>query len=69
MEALKQTYEFAGLRVTCWQPIGLPAEVAARFYAELHHLDVQGHDRILALRPPNTLEWQAINDRLYRATA
>ena len=68
-DALARTYEFAGLSVGRWQPIGTPREVASRFYAELHTLDQQGFDRIIALRPCYTIEWQAIHDRLNRASA
>jgi len=48
----------------------LPAEAAAyaaRLYAALRELDGAGADGILAVQPPDTPAWHAINDRLRRA--
>jgi L-threonylcarbamoyladenylate synthase len=64
------------------QPSGLPAGLggvllwpmpadaagwAARLYRDLHQLDALGLDRIVVELPPDTVEWQAIRDRLLRA--
>jgi L-threonylcarbamoyladenylate synthase len=38
-------------------------------YAALRELDASGAARILVERPPQTPEWEAINDRLTRAAA
>jgi L-threonylcarbamoyladenylate synthase len=45
------------------------ASYARHLYAALRQLDAEGADRILIERPPEGAEWQAINDRLRRATA
>jgi L-threonylcarbamoyladenylate synthase len=54
----------------CAQIELLPAEpiaLAADLYAALHRLDDAGVASIAALRPPATLDFLAINDRLKRA--
>jgi L-threonylcarbamoyladenylate synthase len=68
-EMMARVYETAGLRVAHWQVNGTPAEVAVRFYADLHRLDHAGYDRIIATLPPNSEEWRAIRDRLVRAAS
>jgi L-threonylcarbamoyladenylate synthase len=47
---------------------GDPAGYAAGLYAALHELDMAGLDRIVAALPPDGVEWQAIRDRLRRAS-
>jgi L-threonylcarbamoyladenylate synthase len=46
-----------------------PAMFAARLYAELHKADAEGWDWIAVKRPPETVEWAGILDRLTRASA
>jgi L-threonylcarbamoyladenylate synthase len=57
-------------RVEAWirMPRG-PAGYAKRLYAALRELDGAGCDRILIESPPESAEWQAVRDRLARATA
>lgn len=45
-----------------------PVQYAARLYAELHRLDSLKLERILIEMPPDTDEWQAVRDRLTRAS-
>ena len=56
--------------VTMW--IAAPQD-AARYghdlYASLRRLDASGARRILVETPPDTAEWEAVNDRLGRAAA
>jgi L-threonylcarbamoyladenylate synthase len=50
----------------------LPAEpggYAAMLYAALHDLDAAGLDRIVVALPPDTAQWQAVRDRLRRASS
>jgi L-threonylcarbamoyladenylate synthase len=52
--------------------LGMPVDAtnyARHLYAALRQLDAEGADRILIERPPEGAEWQAIHDRLRRATA
>ncbi len=52
--------------------IVMPTEArgyTARLYAALHELDAAGVERILVALPPGTEEWQAVRDRLRRASA
>ena len=44
-------------------------EYAARLYANLHALDEAGTSHILIARPPKGSLWNAVNDRLSRASA
>ena len=56
-------------RVDFW--IRMPREPAAyahRLYAALRELDSAGCETILVEAPPETAEWEAIRDRLQRAT-
>jgi L-threonylcarbamoyladenylate synthase len=56
-------------RVECW--IRMPREpqaCAQRLYAALRELDAAGCGAILIDTPPGTAEWDAIRDRLSRAT-
>lgn len=46
-----------------------PARYAAMLYATLHELDREGYDWIAVERPPETVEWAGIADRLQRAAA
>lgn len=39
-----------------------------QFYSSLRRLDADGHDVILIETPPETEQWQAITDRISRAT-
>jgi L-threonylcarbamoyladenylate synthase len=48
---------------------GDPAGYAAGLYAALHELDLAGLDRIVAALPPDAVAWQAVRDRLRRASA
>ena len=45
-----------------------PAGYAQRLYAALRELDSAGCETILVESPPETSEWEAIRDRLQRAT-
>jgi L-threonylcarbamoyladenylate synthase len=44
-----------------------PVVYARDLYAHLNDLDAQGFDAILIECPPQTAEWEAVNDRLMRA--
>ncbi|MFI5458089.1 MAG: L-threonylcarbamoyladenylate synthase [Isosphaerales bacterium] len=45
-----------------------PAEASRRLYDVLHHCDSLGLDSIVVVMPPADPEWQAVRDRLVRAT-
>ena len=45
-----------------------PAGYARRLYAALHELDAAGCETILIEQPPKASEWEAVLDRLQRAT-
>ena len=45
-----------------------PGDYARRLYAVLRLLDGAGYDLLLAESPPHTEDWQAVNDRLRRAS-
>ncbi len=45
------------------------AEYAAQLYRALHELDSRGYDWIAVDAPENTLEWEAVRDRLRRAAS
>jgi L-threonylcarbamoyladenylate synthase len=66
---LVNLYETAGLKVARYVPPTDPAQAALRLYADLHQLDTSGFDRIIATLPPDEPAWQAIRDRLLRASA
>jgi L-threonylcarbamoyladenylate synthase len=52
-----------------WRQAGPEWSLYARaLYAELRLLDAAGVDLILIEEPPAAVDWQAINDRLHRAT-
>ena len=68
-DALARVYETAGLRVGRWVPADSPEPTSARLYADLHQLDAQRFDRIIATLPPDTDAWRAVRDRLRRAAA
>ena len=53
--------------MTCLVLPGEPAGYGARLYDALRRLDALRADRILAVAPPDTPAWLAINDRLRRA--
>lgn len=44
-------------------------QYANRLYAMLRELDAQRFDAIYLQQPPQTIEWEAVNDRLQRAAA
>ncbi|HXH61435.1 MAG TPA: L-threonylcarbamoyladenylate synthase [Fimbriimonadaceae bacterium] len=46
-----------------------PAAYAARLYHALRELDESGHDRIFVERPPSHPDWEAVHDRLKKASA
>ena len=46
-----------------------PAAYAQRLYAALRELDGAACERILIEAPPDSAEWTAVRDRLFRATA
>ena len=46
-----------------------PARYAHDLYANLRRLDAYGAKRILVEAPPDSPEWEAVNDRLSRAAA
>lgn len=46
-----------------------PVAYAAGLYAALHELDEAGLERIVVTLPPDTEAWQAVRDRLKRASA
>ena len=46
-----------------------PASFAQAIYSALHQGDAEGADLIVVEAPPETPEWQAISDRLRRASA
>ena len=57
--------DFSGI----WRQAGPEWALYARsLYAELRLLDASGVDLILVEEPPAAVDWQAINDRLHRAT-
>jgi L-threonylcarbamoyladenylate synthase len=59
-----------GLIYTPWVAMpNTPADYAARLYSGLRELDVMGCDRILVETVPETPDWEAIRDRLQRASA
>ncbi len=66
---LVNLYETAGLKVARYVFAADPTEAACRLYADLHVLDTEGWDRIIALLPPDGREWDAVRDRLVRAGA
>lgn len=45
-----------------------PAAYAISMYAALHRLDAEGHFEIVVQSPPRTSDWEAVWDRLYRAS-
>ena len=52
----------------CPFQIAWPA-FARAIYAELHRCDEEEAGLIVVESPPESMEWQAINDRLRRAAA
>ncbi len=46
-----------------------PSEAARHLYHDLHACDEQGLDFLLIVPPPDLPEWQAIRDRIDRATS
>jgi len=56
--------------VTSWIAASAdPARYAHDLYANLRRLDASGAKRILVEAPPETAQWEAVNDRLRRAAA
>lgn len=57
-------------RVDCWLRMPRdPQAYARRLYAALRELDEAGCERILIEAPPEDPAWEAVRDRLVRATA
>ncbi len=57
-------------RVLTWIDAGSdPVRYAHDLYANLRKLDASGAKRILVEMPPDTVPWEAVNDRLERAAA
>ena len=46
-----------------------PDAVASLLYCSLHAADFSGAERIDLVPPPDTVAWEAIHDRIGRATA
>ena len=44
-----------------------PKDYAATLYETLHHADTENQDWIAVDAPPETTDWEAVNDRLRRA--
>jgi L-threonylcarbamoyladenylate synthase len=60
----------ANARAIAWIAAGDdPGRYAHELYANLRKLDGAGAKRILVEAPPATGEWEAVNDRLFRAAA
>jgi L-threonylcarbamoyladenylate synthase len=49
-------------------PLETPAQASRHLYETLHHCDALGLRSILVVMPPDRPEWQAVRDRLLRAT-
>lgn len=63
-------YLWLDYNASAFEKVRMPAEpaaYAARLYSALHDLDRKGLDWIAVEMPPESLEWQAIRDRLQRA--
>ena len=45
-----------------------PREYAARLYAALHEADAMKLDAIWIEEPPEGADWDAVRDRIFRAT-
>ncbi len=58
----------AGLTARSLRMPAKPAEYGARLYQVLHELDREGWPWIAVEAPPDTPEWDAIRDRLQRAS-
>jgi L-threonylcarbamoyladenylate synthase len=56
-------------RIAWRQAAADPRQFAHELYAALRYLDDLGCARIVVQRPPQSDAWQAVNDRLRRATA
>lgn len=52
-----------------YQAPSLAAQYASQLYAMLRELDAQGYEAIYVQQPPQSMEWDAVNDRLGRAAA
>ena len=55
--------------LSCYQAPSLAAQYASQLYAMLRELDAQGYEAIYVQQPPQSMEWDAVNDRLGRAAA
>jgi L-threonylcarbamoyladenylate synthase len=55
--------------ITIVQMPATAAEYAAALYRQLHQADAAGQDWIAVDPPPNTPEWEAVNDRLRRSAS
>jgi L-threonylcarbamoyladenylate synthase len=55
--------------ITRMQMPSAPADYAAALYSKLHAADEAAHDWIAIDLPPETPDWEAVHDRLRRATS
>lgn len=53
----------------CFQAPNQASQYASQLYAVLRDLDTQGFAAIYVQQPPQTADWEAVNDRLQRAAA
>lgn len=53
----------------CFQAPNQAGQYASQLYAMLRDLDTQGFEAIYVQQPPQTSDWEAVNDRLQRAAA
>jgi L-threonylcarbamoyladenylate synthase len=64
-------YRYAPSRsdITVVQMPSAPAEYAASLYTKLHEADAANYAWIAVDSPPETPDWEAIHDRLTRASS
>lgn len=55
--------------LSCFQAPNQANHYASQLYAMLRDLDTQGFDAIYVQQPPQTADWEAVNDRLFRAAS
>jgi len=65
---LGEPRELAGIRSVHVFRLDAPETAARLLYEVLHQCDALGVESIMVLMPPDLPEWQAIRDRLLRAT-
>ena len=56
-----------GVRIRTYQ-LATPRDASEGIYARLHELDDLGLDYILIIPPPDEPLWQAVRDRIWRAS-